>query len=211
MNLYITGLNQVTDIEIDKINKPYLPIAAGRLSEANGKLIVLLSLFCALLNIRQYEWPLQATLLGSALLGTVYSAPPFRLKRFPLLAALCILVVRGSLVNMGFFLQAKASVLGATAAKTATATTTSAASTIAGGASIASLVSSMSAVTARYPESVLLTSFFALFGVVIALLKDVPDVRGDQIHRIPSFSVRLGPMLMLRYESLHFLRGILLI
>ena len=30
-----------------------------------------------------------------------------RLKRFPLLAALCILTVRGSLINLGFLLDAK--------------------------------------------------------------------------------------------------------
>jgi 4-hydroxybenzoate polyprenyltransferase len=29
------------------------------------------------------------TLLGSTLLGTAYSLPPLRLKRFPLLAGLC--------------------------------------------------------------------------------------------------------------------------
>ena len=37
---------------------------------------------------------LRATLVGSALLGTAYSAPPLRLKRFPLLAGLCIMGVR---------------------------------------------------------------------------------------------------------------------
>jgi 4-hydroxybenzoate polyprenyltransferase len=28
--------SQVTDVEIDKINKPYLPIAAGELSKVGG-------------------------------------------------------------------------------------------------------------------------------------------------------------------------------
>nr|XP_029146024.1 probable homogentisate phytyltransferase 2, chloroplastic isoform X5 [Arachis hypogaea] len=28
MNIYIVGLNQLSDIEIDKINKPYLPLAS---------------------------------------------------------------------------------------------------------------------------------------------------------------------------------------
>ena len=32
VNIYVTGLNQITDVDIDKINKPYLPIAAGHLS-----------------------------------------------------------------------------------------------------------------------------------------------------------------------------------
>ena len=32
VNVYIVGLNQCEDVEIDRINKPGLPIAAGRLS-----------------------------------------------------------------------------------------------------------------------------------------------------------------------------------
>lgn len=88
MNLYITGLNQVTDIGIDKINKPYLPLASGHLSKSNGVRVVVGSLLLALFNLNKMAWPLQCTLVGSALLGTVYSLPPFRLKRFPLLAAL---------------------------------------------------------------------------------------------------------------------------
>ena len=88
MNLYITGLNQVTDIEIDRINKPYLPLASGKLSKTTGIWIVLASLAMSLVNYKNMEWPLQLTLLGSAFLGTIYSLPPFRLKRFPLLAAL---------------------------------------------------------------------------------------------------------------------------
>ena len=44
---------------------------------------------------------LKATLVGSALLGTAYSLPPLRLKRFPVLAAVCIMGVRGGLINWG--------------------------------------------------------------------------------------------------------------
>ena len=107
MNVYITGLNQITDVEIDKINKPYLPIASGQLSKQTAIFIVLSSLLASLSIGYFGEFPLRMTLLGSAVLGTVYSLPPFRVKRFPFFAALCILVVRGSLVNLGFFLQVK--------------------------------------------------------------------------------------------------------
>ena len=51
MNLYITGLNQVCDVEIDQVNKPYLPIASGVLSKSNAIFIVLLSLMGSLFNI----------------------------------------------------------------------------------------------------------------------------------------------------------------
>ena len=32
VNIAIVGVNQITDVEIDRINKPWLPIAAGDLS-----------------------------------------------------------------------------------------------------------------------------------------------------------------------------------
>ena len=47
-------------------------------------------------------------LAGSAALGAAYSAPPLRLKRSPLLAALSIVVVRGVLVNACFYAHARA-------------------------------------------------------------------------------------------------------
>jgi homogentisate phytyltransferase / homogentisate geranylgeranyltransferase len=173
MNLYITGLNQITDIEIDKVNKPYLPLAAGTLTRSHGIAVVVLSLLASLLLVRPAAWPLQATVIGSGILGTLYSMPPFRLKRFPLLAAFCILVVRGSLVNMGFFLQAKADVM---------------------RTQLPSLVEACR----LFPESVVLTAFFAVFGIVIALMKDVPDIDGDKKFNIPSFSVKRGASAMFK-------------
>ena len=32
VNIAIVGVNQITDVEIDRINKPHLPLAAGELS-----------------------------------------------------------------------------------------------------------------------------------------------------------------------------------
>jgi homogentisate phytyltransferase / homogentisate geranylgeranyltransferase len=34
-NIYIVGLNQLYDIEIDRINKPHLPLASGEFSSAS--------------------------------------------------------------------------------------------------------------------------------------------------------------------------------
>lgn len=100
INVYITGLNQLYDIELDRINKPTLPLAAGDMSPAVGTAVVLASLLGGLAlgwaHPRYCTDALRATLVGSALLGTAYSAPPLRLKRFPLLAGLCIMGVRHS-------------------------------------------------------------------------------------------------------------------
>merc|ERR1712224_630868 len=103
---------------------------------------------------------LNVALWGSGILGTMYSLPPFRLKRFPFLAAFCIVAVRGAIINAAFFAHA----------------------------------------TGRTVFDCLLSdkrcfwssTFFAVFGVVIALMKDVPDVAGDSIANVRTFSVRIG-------------------
>ena len=105
MNIYITGLNQLTDIEIDKVNKPYLPLPAGLLSKQAAYVIVIASLFLSFFTSISASWPLQLTLWSSFILGTIYSFPGIRLKRFPFLAALCIIVVRGAVVNLGFYVS----------------------------------------------------------------------------------------------------------
>ncbi|MGB0562123.1 MAG: homogentisate phytyltransferase [Spirulinaceae cyanobacterium] len=104
-NLYIVGLNQLTDIEIDRINKPNLPLASGALTVGQGQWIVAIAGVGAIaLSLWLGPW-LLATVLASLLLGTLYSLPPFRLKRWPILAAFCILVVRGVVINGGLSLH----------------------------------------------------------------------------------------------------------
>jgi hypothetical protein len=36
MNVAIVGINQIYDVDIDKVNKPYLPLASGELSMTQG-------------------------------------------------------------------------------------------------------------------------------------------------------------------------------
>ena len=104
-NVYIVGLNQLYDIEIDRINKPTLPLAAGEFTVGQGKLIVGISGVLALLIASLSGVWLFATVTVSLLIGTAYSTPPIRLKQFPFWAAFCILTVRGVIVNLGLFLH----------------------------------------------------------------------------------------------------------
>lgn len=104
-NIYIVGLNQLEDQEIDKINKPYLPLASGDFSVVQGRYIVSITGILALIIAFLGSLQLGATVTISLLIGTVYSLPPIRLKRFPLLAAFCIFTVRGIIVNLGLFLH----------------------------------------------------------------------------------------------------------
>ena len=103
-NVYIVGLNQLWDVDIDRVNKPHLPLANGDFSLGQGRWIVGLCGFLALaIAVGLGPW-LGLTVGISLLIGTAYSVPPLRLKRFSLLAALCILAVRGMVVNLGLFL-----------------------------------------------------------------------------------------------------------
>jgi homogentisate phytyltransferase/homogentisate geranylgeranyltransferase len=100
-NLYITGLNQVKDVPIDRINKPWLPLVSGRLSLRQGRQIVITAGMAALAAAAWVNFWLLGLIALIMLIGTAYSLPPIQLKRFHIWAALCILLVRGVLVNIG--------------------------------------------------------------------------------------------------------------
>ncbi len=100
-NVCITGLNQIVDVELDKINKPELPIASGKLDIANAKKIVVASGLIAIGAAALLHGFLLLLIAVILLLGIVYSVPPIQLKRHHLPAALAITIVRGVLVNIG--------------------------------------------------------------------------------------------------------------
>ena len=104
-NIYIVGLNQLEDVSIDEVNKPDLPVAAGEFSLRQGQWIVGITGILALLLAAGLGGWLLATVGVSLAIGTAYSIPPVRLKRFPFWAALCIFTVRGTIVNLGLFLH----------------------------------------------------------------------------------------------------------
>ncbi len=104
-NIYIVGLNQITDLEIDRINKPDLPLASGAFSIRTAWSICLASLAAAILIAASQGIYLLITVIVSLIIGTTYSAPPLRLKRFHFWAAACIFTVRGVVVNLFLFLH----------------------------------------------------------------------------------------------------------
>ncbi|XP_065850811.1 homogentisate geranylgeranyltransferase, chloroplastic-like [Euphorbia lathyris] len=163
MNIYVVGLNQLFDVEIDKVNKPYLPLASGNFSMETGILIVFASLLMSLgMGIMFQSPPILAALLISFGLGSVYSIelPLLRWKKQPFLAATCILIVRAIVVQLAFFIHIQKFVLGKP------------------------IVITRSVMFA--------TAFMCFFATVIALFKDIPDVDGDRDFGIQSFSVSLG-------------------
>jgi len=104
-NLCITGLNQVIDVELDKINKPELPIASGELNANSAKKIVLASGIIALVAAALLHWLLLLLIAVILFLGIAYSMPPIQFKKHHLPAALSITIVRGVLVNLGMALH----------------------------------------------------------------------------------------------------------
>ncbi|GAB4851482.1 Probable homogentisate phytyltransferase 2, chloroplastic [Ancistrocladus abbreviatus] len=108
-NGYIVGINQIYDIGIDKVNKPYLPIAAGDLSVGSAWFLVLFFVVAGLSIVASNFGPFITSLYCLGLfLGTIYSVPPFRMKRFPVAAFLIIATVRGFLLNFGVYYATRA-------------------------------------------------------------------------------------------------------
>jgi homogentisate phytyltransferase/homogentisate geranylgeranyltransferase len=103
VNIAIVGINQLTDIEIDRVNKPHLPLAAGELSpEAAWRIVAVAAALPVVLGLTQGALETGAVLAALAV-GAAYSLPPVRLKRFPVAAALCISGVRSTVVNLGMY------------------------------------------------------------------------------------------------------------
>ena len=165
-NVYITGLNQITDVAIDRINKPYLPLASGAYRMRTGKIIVAVCGVLAVVSCFVYPPWLTATVLSSMLIGTAYSVEPVRLKRYHFWAAFCIIVVRGLIVNLLLFLHFRGVITAAFGART----------------QVPGQV--------EWPGSVLLlTAVIFVFGVIIAWFKDLPDTEGDAAHGIRTLTL----------------------
>ncbi|KAL6748068.1 UbiA prenyltransferase family-domain-containing protein [Haematococcus lacustris] len=179
MNIAIVGLNQISDIEIDKVNKPELPLASGEMRPATAWLLVLGSAGASLvLGQVAGSAALQATLLVSLALGVAYSweLPFLRWKRSPLLAAGCILAVRALIVQLGFWAHMQTCLAAAAGGLSAGA-----------AAGVGLLGASLT------PPILFTVSFMLLFSVVIALFKDIPDAAGDRGAGLRTLTVQHGP------------------
>ncbi len=159
VNVYIVGLNQITDVDIDRINKPYLPLAAGTMQPSTAGIIVGAAGAIALTVAQAQGRFLFATIATIFAIGTIYSVPPLRLKRFPFFAAASITVARAVVLNLGVYVTYAAAFGGRPA----------------------------------LPGYLLLfVAFFFVFVIVIALMKDIPDIDGDRRHQIATLVIRLG-------------------
>ena len=109
LNIASNSINQIYDLEIDRVNKPERALPAGELSMASAWSIAVGAYAVALL----LAWLVQPphadaatrarhetfwVVLAGALATYVYSAPPLRTKRFTFLSNLTIALPRGALL-----------------------------------------------------------------------------------------------------------------
>ena len=108
-NGFIVGVNQIYDVGIDRVNKPFLPVAAGELSaRAAWVLCALLAALGLAITAANFGGMVTSLYTLGIVLGTIYSVPPFRLKRFAVPAFLIIATVRGFLLNFGVYHSVRA-------------------------------------------------------------------------------------------------------
>ena len=201
MNICIVGVNQVYDVEIDAVAKPHLPIPAGDLSaEGAARICAATGALSLAIGALSGSAPLLLTLAGSLALGFAYSAdlPLLRWKRYPAVAAACIIAVRTVAVQGGFFSHARLSAGLPLAAATASG----------GGAAAAAAAASPSNAVAGFLASLPLplplafaVGMMLAFSVGIAVLKDTPDTDGDERAGVRTLSVQLGPRAMLSFGT----------
>jgi 4-hydroxybenzoate polyprenyltransferase len=100
LNAASNTLNQVTDLEADRINKPGRPLPSGRVTA--GEALRLAGILYVLAFVLAAPVGPQCTLLAgtAAVLTVLYSAPPFRLKAVPYLANVVIAIPRGILLKV---------------------------------------------------------------------------------------------------------------
>ncbi|XP_047164517.1 glycinol 4-dimethylallyltransferase-like [Vigna umbellata] len=159
LDLYVNGVNQVFDFEIDKINKPYLPLASGKLSFRNCVFIVASSAIMGLgINLMIGSTALIWNFVLCATLWTCYSAnlPFLRWKQNPVLASLVMLACWTFILPVTYFLHMQTFVLKRPLVLT---------------------------------RSLIVTLLFLTFYATgLSLAKDIPDVEGDIKHGVDSFS-----------------------
>ncbi|KAJ4981843.1 hypothetical protein NE237_032680 [Protea cynaroides] len=162
-HIYIVALNQLFDVEIDKINKEYLPLASGELSTRDIMAVSFLAIILSIgLVIMSKSPALLGVLVANFIYGTGYSAdlPFLRWKRHPLLAVASTVFVCAFGVHIFTFIHIQKYVLGRP-----------------------------NLITKSIIFQTTMMCFYSLAGVI---LKDVPDMDGDRENGIDTLSIRFG-------------------
>ena len=104
LNAASNALNQIYDLEIDRINKPKRPLPSGRLSLSRAWTFTLANYVVALV----LAWCVEPggrhecfwIVVVATIVTVLYSAPPFRTKRLGIWANITIAIPRGVLLKV---------------------------------------------------------------------------------------------------------------
>ena len=100
LNAASNGLNQICDLENDRINKPHRPLPVGRMSLHAAWTFVVITYIVALTLVAVVNKETFAIYVIAALSTVAYSAPPVRLKRHPVGSNVIIALIRGWLLKV---------------------------------------------------------------------------------------------------------------
>jgi 4-hydroxybenzoate polyprenyltransferase len=98
MNAGSNGLNQIFDLEIDRINKPRRPLPSGRLTLSQAWSFTIVTLVMGLLLAWVVSFQCLALAATAGLLTASYSVPPARTKRWGWIANITVAIPRGLLL-----------------------------------------------------------------------------------------------------------------
>ncbi|XP_043700482.1 coumarin 8-geranyltransferase 1b, chloroplastic-like [Telopea speciosissima] len=163
IHIYNVAVNQLYDVEIDKINKQHLPFASGEFSQRDViGICVIVTLLSIGVSFLSKSPALIFGLVANFLLGTAYSAdlPYLRWKRHPLLAVPSMVLWYALGVQIPYFIHIQKYVLGRPIFIT----------------------------KALIFQTIMLCTFCTT-GMI---LKDIPDTEGDRQNGIETISTRFG-------------------
>jgi 4-hydroxybenzoate polyprenyltransferase len=111
LNIASNGLNQIFDLEIDRINKPKRPLPSGRLTMGGAWAVTLVS-FAAAFVMAWYVAPggrrhVFWCVVAATAITSLYSVPPFRTKRLGIWANVTIAIPRGVLLKVAGWASVK--------------------------------------------------------------------------------------------------------
>jgi 4-hydroxybenzoate polyprenyltransferase len=100
LNAASNGLNQICDLENDRVNKPHRPLPSGRMALNGAWAFVAVAYVAALAMVAAVNRETLAIYALAALATVAYSAPPIRLRRHPVGSNLIIALIRGALLKV---------------------------------------------------------------------------------------------------------------
>jgi 4-hydroxybenzoate polyprenyltransferase len=100
LNAASNALNQICDLENDRLNKPLRALPSGQLSRGEAILFASVLYFASVALVAWINVQTLVIYLIAATATYVYSAPPFRLKSHTWLSNLTIALIRGNLLKV---------------------------------------------------------------------------------------------------------------